>query len=569
MRKILLCNALILGLISQISTTQEALHISFENMTTPKSASIDPDANPKDQNTSKRAFTDLPPKTQLTINSVSLLDNVSTQLLRLLATNPPETVLEIAFPAEQDSPITQEIETFQTLLVLFKQVKKIYNTESPLLTVHDVAPGVWFPGENAPYILKGQETFILSAIRKCNLLTFLLTILGCFDYGFSFLNESFLDVFCPSSSDFSFDNMSPTILGGKLLKTQAVLYLDLKTQAYISAVETLEGLQEQQEPDASPSKQEILDDIFPVKLDSYLIAKRGAFNTHLTPSEEDFIARCAHRRAKLSETTNLQQLGSNYEWMEFFKELFEYVSKNIGFLIWGRKGRGKSPLYFDLNDDQVSEMQKNHQKSQQLEEQALKNAEEEGSETTVNTSAKRPASEVDIMKVKKIKRTTPPVVNSSDASAKKPKQKRLWTKEEEEALIAALKDHGPSWSKILELHGAGGSVSEALKNRSQVQLKDKARNWKMFFLKSGLPVPDYLSKVTGDLERDEKFKKRSKAKKRNTGKSSTNVDLSRLDMTEPDVQEAVQKNVEIIDMNVPEDLVQVSSTVDPQLNQDE
>ena len=109
-------------------------------MTTPESASIDPDANPKDQNTSKRAFTDLPPKTQLTINSVSLLDNVSTQLLRLLATNPPETVLEIAFPAEQDSPINQEIETFQTLLVLFKQVKKIYNTESPLLTVHDVAP---------------------------------------------------------------------------------------------------------------------------------------------------------------------------------------------------------------------------------------------------------------------------------------------------------------------------------------------------------------------------------------------------------------------------------------------
>ena len=59
------------------------------------------------------------------------------------------------------------------------------------------------------------------------------------------------------------------------------------------------------------------------------------------------------------------------------------------------------------------------------------------------------------------------------------------------------------------------------------------------------------------------------AVKRNKGKSSTNVDLSRLDMTEPDVQEAVQKNVEITDTNVPEDLVQVSSTVDPQLNQDE
>ena len=59
---------------------------------------------------------------------------------------------------------------------------------------------------------------------------------------------------------------------------------------------------------------------------------------------------------------------------------------------------------------------------------------------------------------------------------------------------------GPHWSQILALFGAGGTVNESLKDRSQVQLKDKARNLKLFFLKSGIEVPYYLKYVTGDLK---------------------------------------------------------------------
>lgn len=59
---------------------------------------------------------------------------------------------------------------------------------------------------------------------------------------------------------------------------------------------------------------------------------------------------------------------------------------------------------------------------------------------------------------------------------------------------------GPHWSQILALYGAGGSISEILKDRNQVQLKDKARNLKLFFLKSGLEVPYFLQKVTGELK---------------------------------------------------------------------
>ncbi|KFY83622.1 hypothetical protein V500_10027 [Pseudogymnoascus sp. VKM F-4518 (FW-2643)] len=66
-----------------------------------------------------------------------------------------------------------------------------------------------------------------------------------------------------------------------------------------------------------------------------------------------------------------------------------------------------------------------------------------------------------------------------------PSQRRPWSTEEENALMAGLDQvKGPHWSQILALYGAKGQVSEILKDRNQVQLKDKARNLKLFFLKN-------------------------------------------------------------------------------------
>lgn len=82
-----------------------------------------------------------------------------------------------------------------------------------------------------------------------------------------------------------------------------------------------------------------------------------------------------------------------------------------------------------------------------------------------------------------------------------PSQRRPWTSEEESALMAGLdRVKGPHWSQILGMFGPGGSINESLKDRNQVQLKDKARNLKLFFLKSGIEVPYYLKFVTGELK---------------------------------------------------------------------
>ncbi len=79
--------------------------------------------------------------------------------------------------------------------------------------------------------------------------------------------------------------------------------------------------------------------------------------------------------------------------------------------------------------------------------------------------------------------------------------RRPWTDVEENALLDGLdKVEGPHWSQILALYGKGGSLGEQLKDRNQVQLKDKARNLKLFFLKSSTKVPIHLQAVTGDLK---------------------------------------------------------------------
>ncbi|TPX11866.1 uncharacterized protein E0L32_007364 [Thyridium curvatum] len=79
--------------------------------------------------------------------------------------------------------------------------------------------------------------------------------------------------------------------------------------------------------------------------------------------------------------------------------------------------------------------------------------------------------------------------------------RRPWTAEEEQALMHGLDQvKGPHWSQILQLYGPNGTVSDILKDRSQVQLKDKARNLKLFFLKTNSEMPYYLQCVTGELK---------------------------------------------------------------------
>ncbi|KAI0484418.1 hypothetical protein GGR56DRAFT_613738 [Xylariaceae sp. FL0804] len=79
--------------------------------------------------------------------------------------------------------------------------------------------------------------------------------------------------------------------------------------------------------------------------------------------------------------------------------------------------------------------------------------------------------------------------------------RRPWSPEEEKALMMGLDMvKGPHWSQILSLFGPNGSMGNILADRTQVQLKDKARNLKLFFLKTNSEMPYYLQCVTGELK---------------------------------------------------------------------
>lgn len=443
----------------------------------------------------------LPPRIQLLINTLPTLDNLASQLLRIVALGPYQKVLDLA--AHPDTPAGA---TFRDLTSLFEFTKRLYSEEDPFLTVEHLAPGMWKEGDKTPSIFRNREQLIELTLRKVNLATFLGATLGTIEVGFFYLNESFLDIFCPANnlepantlSSMSPHNMSlqsgvNTIIGdkiGKLLKPQTVLYLDLKTQAYISAVEA-----------GGRSREDILEDILPYNLEDLLLERRKT--KLLTPTETDFIDRCKSRKEILLHYPSDKLLSEEYDWLSFLKELFEYSAKNMGFLIWGKKGRTTRER--NTNAKEVEKSNTPHS-----DEMAATTAPTH--ETTISNIPT--TYDLRSQEISDITKSLLPSeiqeqqihLRLNPGSNVKSLQRRPWTREEEKALRHALELKGPLWSNILELFGAGGKISEALKNRSQVQLKDKARNWKMFFLKSGLPVPAYLQKVTGDLERDDRLR---------------------------------------------------------------
>lgn len=466
----------------------------------------------------------LPFNIQFLLNSISIIDNLSTQILRIIALGTYQKIIDIVSSSKHDMSAS-----FKDLIFFFEFNKKLYSENDPFLTVDHLAPGFWKSGEKIPCMFKSKKQCIESTLRKVNLTTFLLATLGTIEVGFFYLNEYFLDIFCPNNQldpansivymkdeymECGSQNLHGIIVGdkvGKLLKTQSVLFLELKTQAYISAIEAGETC-----------KEKILNELFPENLKDVLLMKRKTKT--LSPTEIFFIEKCNQRKKILLDFDENEKLNVKYDWFLFLKDLFEYVIKNVDFLIWGKKTK-------KIKDSNISV--KNHSCVDAKESTTSHNINKDIMNSSFDVSENFNYPSLDLKNDILIdpetsrKQTITQLTNNllpseiqeqqihlslSNRLNAKQSQRRPWAREEEKALRHALELKGPQWSTILTLFGSGGKISEALKNRTQVQLKDKARNWKMFFLKSGLPVPTYLQKVTGDLERGDKMKKRLKQK---------------------------------------------------------
>lgn len=341
----------------------------------------------------------------------------------------------------------EESQAYITRKNLFDQTRKVYSRETAFIDA--IAIQMFQPNQ--------QEI-----IRKANIATFVSAILGAHDVSFFHLNEFFLETFVP--------------LGHRLLKWQGAIYLELKTQTYISALINSDGSQEA-----------MLDELFPQDLDSRILTRHPDAPS-LSPSEQDFIDRSRARRAYLlaepATEDTIRELPKKYQWNDFVREFAGYISKNVDSIM--SVPTRAQPVFGGTGERRAAQAQ------------ALQE-----SMNLMNSQAQRSTPPGPGLVLRQ-QSSQPPTLAPSTGKSATPSGtvRQSWLKPEEDALVAGLeKVNGPHWSQILALYGRGGSISEVLKDRNQVQLKDKARNLKIGYLKTGREVPVALRGVTGELRK--------------------------------------------------------------------
>lgn len=346
---------------------------------------------------------------------------------------------------------SEESQAYSTLKNLFDQTRKVYTRDTPFIDA--IAIQMYQPSQ--------QET-----IRKANIASFVSSVLGAHDISFFHLNEFFLETFVP--------------LGHRLLKWQGIIYLELKTQTYVSALMNSDG-----------SPEAMLDELFPPDMDAQILS-RHPDTPSLSPSEQDFIDRSRARKAYLlaepSTEETVRDLPKKYQWVDFVREFASCVTKNAETLL-NAPVRGQSLLIgshsIDRKPSTTPQGGIDSSSGSKIASPANGNHVNGGDVTRAVQAAKSAM----------VEPSRKPQV--STATVRQP-----WTKPEEDALLSGLDQvGGPHWSQILALYGRGGSISEILKDRNQVQLKDKARNLKLWYLKMDKEVPVALQSVTGELRK--------------------------------------------------------------------
>lgn len=189
-------------------------------------------------------------------------------------------------------PKTDPGKEYALLKVLFTRTKMVYDSQAAFLDAKDL-------GFN-----DGAATTI---IRKANLATFVCGLFGSQDVGFYHLNKYFLAIIAPE--------------GVRLWKVQGTLFLELKTQAYISALAA-----------APASKAKILEEMFPAGMEKSLRARRFPV-TCLVTCEVDLVSQCQRRREALSKMSNdragLEALHEKYVWDHFLRTMIRYICRNL------------------------------------------------------------------------------------------------------------------------------------------------------------------------------------------------------------------------------------------------
>ncbi|KAL1622840.1 TTAGGG repeat binding factor [Diplodia seriata] len=433
------------------------------------------------------------------VKNLPTLDQLSGRVLATLGQHSFQDTLNVI--NKIDTPAGQE---YASLKELFENQFKQYSQGNPFIDAKSLH-------------LDGQQHS--PTVRKANLAAFVMSIFGGQEVSLNELNEYFLDIF-----------ISP---GGRFLNWHGGFYVELKTQAYIK--ELMKG----------EKRDEVMSRLFPENLAEKMLARHPEIK-QLLPPELEFVKFALQRRQSLlaeGDTVEARvMLPRKHAWNDLLKEVNSCIQKYMDGSSTSRQS-SQSSMYSNAGAQGISpsgyyppQMQgpvggnydETITRAALMAHAALHGQQPAGSpDAQSNVSfyqaypqvaqqhqpsfptskAPNPPSPIAVQSAPTqvlYDRARSASTVRAPPNSRKPgaaNQRRPWSIDEERALMDGLdRVKGPHWSQILALYGPGGTISEILKERNQVQLKDKARNLKLFFLKSGVEVPVYLQGVTGDLK---------------------------------------------------------------------
>ncbi|KAI9055981.1 hypothetical protein LZ554_000915 [Drepanopeziza brunnea f. sp. 'monogermtubi'] len=442
------------------------------------------------------------PYLYMRIFSLPILESLSTQILATLAQGSYIDTVRIV--QDPDSELGQ---AYATLKSLFDQTKQIYSKDGLFLSADE---------------LNIKEPAHRATIRTTNLASFSAAVFAS-SAGFYELSSSFIDIVTPD--------------GACLEKEPGELLVNLKTQMYLSRIAS----EEQRE---NETKEDILEDMFPLDFEDVLRNRHP--DTPLSRDELEFIDLVNHRREFLikehTDVESIQVLSEKFGWEGFLTDVSSYLKKNYEPLLapYMKRHALTTPVsprptpdpndlekhcspaykYQGINGAASSLDQDISVHAQQAADEVLRalgyTSESQAVETqqtshhspchtpSVIQKVPYPTQSAPTQELYEKARQAAASTKAGNVSARRPgapSQRRPWSTEEENTLMAGLDQvKGPHWSQILAIYGQKGTINDILKDRNQVQLKDKARNLKLFFLKSGIEVPYYLQCVTGELK---------------------------------------------------------------------
>ncbi|ETN41821.1 uncharacterized protein HMPREF1541_03758 [Cyphellophora europaea CBS 101466] len=194
----------------------------------------------------------------------------------------------LASGQQPSSPAPAE---YQRLRTLFDPVRNIYVSGFPFLIADHL-------------MLKDASQ--VAVIRKANQAMFCSAVFAG-GIGQLALDQAFLDVFVP--------------MNDQLQQTQSCIWLELKTQGFMTAMRLK----------AAPPNQ-VMSDLFPQGTEHRLLARHPA-NKSLTMSEQDFMSRFEARRKTLYDhvaRNTLPDLDQKFRYEELAREVTNFLIKTYG-----------------------------------------------------------------------------------------------------------------------------------------------------------------------------------------------------------------------------------------------